>query len=77
VKPGDNKALVAEYIRRVWNDADLAALDELCRPSYTYRLGGQPPRDRAAMKEFIQAIHAAFPDWRVEARTPVAEVLPH
>jgi steroid delta-isomerase-like uncharacterized protein len=69
----DAKSLVSEFIERVWNRADLAALNEFCAPSYTYQLGGQPPRDKAAMTEFLQAVHAAFPDWRVQTRTLIAE----
>ena len=67
------RTLVSEFIERVWNRADLSALSELCGPSYTYQLGGQPPRDTAAMAQFLRAVHAAFPDWRVQVRTILAE----
>lgn len=69
----DAKALISEYIERLWNNADLDALSDLCGPSFTYRLGSQPPRDKSAMGPFIQAIHAAFPDWRAEIQAVVAE----
>jgi steroid delta-isomerase-like uncharacterized protein len=71
--PEAAKTLVSDYIERVWNNADLAALEDLCAPSFTYRLGGQPPRDRPAMEKFLEAVHVAFPDWRVEIRRLVAE----
>jgi steroid delta-isomerase-like uncharacterized protein len=69
----DTKSLVSEYIERVWNRADALALNELCAPSYAYRLGGQPPRDKAAMTEFLQAVHEAFPDWRVQVLSLIAQ----
>ncbi len=69
----DVKALVSEFIEKVWNKADMAALDELTLATYTYHLGGQPARDRAAMQQFVQAVHVAFPDWRVQIQTIVAE----
>jgi steroid delta-isomerase-like uncharacterized protein len=70
--PDDAKALVSEYIERVWNNADFVALGDLCGPSYSYRLGGQPPRDKVDMKQFVQAIHAAFPDWNAHVQAIVA-----
>ena len=57
--------LVREYIEQVWNRGNLAALHELTVPDFEYHLGGQPPRDRAAMRQFIQSVRTAFPDWRV------------
>ena len=62
----DIKALIQEYVEQIWNLANLAALDDLTSPAFTYRLGGQPGRDRAGMRQFIEAIHIAFPDWRVQ-----------
>ena len=65
--------LIRDYIERVWNQCDLQALDVLAAPDFTYHLGGQPPRDRATTGQFLQATHAAFPDWRVEILQLVAE----
>jgi len=69
----DVKQLVREYVERVWNGGDEAALERLTRTDFTYQLGGQPPRDRAALASFIRETHAAFPDWRVEIADLVAE----
>jgi len=69
----DPKSLVSRYIEEVWNKANLAALNDLTTPTFTYHLGGQPPRDIAAMQEFLQAVHVAFPDWRVQVQVIVAE----
>lgn len=65
MKSDEVRALVERYIESVWNRGDAAALASLTTPSFEYSLGGQPARDRAAMAEFIGAVHAAFPDWRV------------
>ena len=69
----DAKSLVSKYIEEVWNKANLAALNDLTAPTFTYHLGGQPPQDKAAMQKFLQAVHKAFPDWRVQVQAIVAE----
>ncbi len=61
----DHAALVREYVERVWNRAEPGALEQLTTPDFTYQLGLQPPRARAAFRAFLEATHAAFPDWRV------------
>jgi steroid delta-isomerase-like uncharacterized protein len=67
------KDLVATYIEEVWNCGDLEALANLTTADFVYHLGGQPPRDRAGMKQFLGATRAAFPDWRVEIESIVSE----
>jgi predicted ester cyclase len=71
--PPDIKSLAIEYIERVWNHGELAALDELTTAEFTYQLGDQPPRDRLGMQQFIAATRLGFPDWRVEALAIVCE----
>lgn len=68
-----NRKRVQDYIERIWNEGDTAALEELTTADFGYRLGGQPPRDRAGMAEFIARTHAAFPDWRVCIESLIAE----
>ncbi len=67
------KGLVRRYIEAVWNQANGQSLDEFVTADYTYCLGGQPPRDKAAMREFLTAVRVAFPDWRVEIDNIVAD----
>jgi steroid delta-isomerase-like uncharacterized protein len=67
------KALVRQYIQRVWNDGDAAALEQLTTADFVYQLGGQPPRDAPGMREFLGSVRAAFPDWRVEIDDLVAD----
>lgn len=62
----DQRDLVTEYIERVWNQGDAAALEDLTTPGFAYLLGDQPSRDRMAMRDFVAATRSAFPDWRVE-----------
>ena len=69
----DAKKLVSKYIEEVWNNADLIALNDLTSAEYTYHFGGQPPRDKAAPQQFLQAVHVAFPDWRIQIQAMVAE----
>jgi steroid delta-isomerase-like uncharacterized protein len=61
----NHRDLVTEYIEQVWNHGDVAALEELTTPAFAYWLGDQPSRDRMAMRQFLAATRAAFPDWCV------------
>jgi len=67
------KNLVTRYIEAVWNEGDLAALADLTQETFLYHLGGQPPRDRAAMRQFLAAVRTGFPDWRVRIEDIAAE----
>ncbi len=69
----DAKALVLKFVEDVWNGSDLEALDRLTADSYTYHLGAQPVRDRAAMLAFVKAVHVAFSDWRVTVEDIVTD----
>jgi steroid delta-isomerase-like uncharacterized protein len=67
------KCLVETYIERVWNCGDMEALADLTAAGFAYHLGGQPARDRSGMEQFLTATRTAFPDWRVEVATILAE----
>ncbi len=71
--PSKSETLVRRYIQQVWNRANMQVLDELATEAYTYHLGGQPPRDTTAMQQFVEAVHVAFPDWRVEIEDIIAD----
>lgn len=68
-----HKSLVTGYIERVWNGGDADAVEDLTTPAFAYRLGGQAPLDRAGMRQFLAATRVAFPDWRVEIASMLAE----
>lgn len=55
-----------------WNKTDFEAFKSLTNSTFTYFLGGQPPRDISTMQQFLQAVHMAFPDWQVEVQDIVA-----
>ena len=67
------KALVLNYVERIWNRGDIAALDELTTPTFLYHMGSQPGRDHAAMRQLVTMLHTAFPDWRIQVVEIVAE----
>jgi len=67
------KEIISRYIETVWNNTDVSALDDLTAETFTYHIGGQPARNKAQMKSFLQTVHTAFPDWRVHIRTIIAE----
>jgi steroid delta-isomerase-like uncharacterized protein len=69
----DAEALVRRYVEEVWNRGSESSLDQLTTPTFTYHLGGQPPRDRQALADFIAATRLAFPDWRVEVDQAIAD----
>jgi steroid delta-isomerase-like uncharacterized protein len=69
----DAKGLVSKYIEDVWNNADLAAFNDITGPEYTYHFGSHPPRDKIAMQQLLQELHIAFPDWRVQIQDIIAE----
>ncbi|QBD78151.1 ester cyclase [Ktedonosporobacter rubrisoli] len=68
-----NKALVLDYVERVWNGGNETALDELTTPTFRYWMGSQPGRDHAQMRQLIRMLHTAFPDWSVKVVEIVAE----
>lgn len=69
----NNKTLVREYLEKVWNNADMGALEAMTTQGFKYTIGGQAPRDLAAMKQFVLAQHKAFPDWHIHIVDMIAE----
>ncbi|MBN1352650.1 ester cyclase [candidate division KSB1 bacterium] len=67
------KNLVANYIESVWNNGDVATLENLTTEDFLYHLSGQSPRDRNNMKLFLEVVRVAFPDWRVQVQEMIAE----
>ena len=66
-------SVVREYIESVWNQGDATALHRMTTSGFQYHLGGQPPRDRSGMEEFVATTRRAFPDWRVEVSAMVVQ----
>jgi predicted ester cyclase len=47
--------------------------DELCAPTYTAQIGGNPPMDLAGHKQFARMFYGAFPDLYHTIEEPIAE----
>ena len=68
-----NKTAVKQFFQRVYNDGDIAFLDELTAPDFVSHDRGNPTHDREGVKQIVGAIKAAFPDVRFSADDILAE----
>jgi steroid delta-isomerase-like uncharacterized protein len=71
-----NKALARRAIEEVWNQANLAVIDELVAPNATFHDPSVPDgkfTGPAGMKQFIQIYRGAFPDVRLTINDQIAE----
>lgn len=70
----DNKILVRRFIDEVYNQGNLAAVDELFSPDFQIpdALPAVPP-GTAGIKHHVRAWRAAFPDMRVTIDDLIAE----
>lgn len=66
----DNKALVHQFIKTVWNEGNLHRIPEFIAPSYTIPGGGSGP---TGVTENVQRFREAFPDIVVQISHTVAE----
>ena len=57
-----NKAAMRQFFERVYNEGDIAFLDELTAPQFVSHDRGNPTNDRDGVKQIVRAIKAAFPD---------------
>lgn len=63
----ENKEIARTHTTGVWNEQNLDLIDELYSPDYVghwFQVDGSDS-DRAALKAFIQAMLAAFPDFEM------------
>ena len=62
-----NESVVREWFRRVWNELDTEAIDELFAPDgVAHWLDAEPVRGPAAFREFHRALSSSFRDIQVE-----------
>ena len=70
----DNKAIVKEFIDRLFTEGDVSVLDELAAPEY---VDHHPPFGGARTLDGWRAtatmIRDAFPDWHSDLHAPYAE----
>jgi predicted ester cyclase len=57
-----NKTMMKQFFERVYNQGDIAFLDELTSSGFVSHDRGNPTSDRQGVKEIVGAIKAAFPD---------------
>lgn len=67
-----NKAIVHRYVEAVWNERNLALIDEVIAPDFVQHSAGVPP-GRAGVTQFFHMIETAFPDARMTIEDIIAE----
>jgi len=67
------EAIVLKYLESVWNRGDTQAFEAMTTPDFAYHLGGQPPKGRPEMLQFLDMVRSAFPDWRVDVIECIAD----
>jgi predicted ester cyclase len=70
VSAEDNKAVVRRYFEELWNNGELAFIEECIGPDVTHTWGHET---RASWREAVSAWLTAFPDFRYHVDELVAE----
>lgn len=75
VSTSGNKEIAREFTERVWNERDYDAFDELVAEDVVQHGGpmNEEMRGREAMREYVQMIHGAFPDFEATIEDQLAE----
>ena len=69
-----NKAIARRFIEEVWNNQNLAAIDELYAPSAIEHRDSPPfDLDRESAKQYTAPLFSAFPDVHVTIEDMVAD----
>ena len=68
-----NKTTMREFFQRVYNQGDVAFLDQLTAPNFVSHDRGNPTHDREGVKQIVRAIKSAFPDVQFRAEDVLAE----
>ena len=70
----DNKTLVRRYIQKVWDENDVAALDEFFAANYQRHISPNAiPLNREGQKQRLAGIRTAFPDIALTLEEIIAE----
>ena len=67
------KETTQRWIHGIWDNQDIALLDELASPDYVYRVPGQEDVHADALPELLASLHTAFPDLHNTIEEQVAE----
>ena len=70
----ENKTLAARWTEEIWNQGNMAAVDEICAPNFTfnYAFPGMPP-DRESYKKVVMAYRSAFHNMHLTNDIVIAE----
>jgi steroid delta-isomerase-like uncharacterized protein len=69
-----HKSLARRYLEEIWNDGNMAAVDELIDDEYYHRANQIPDFEGPeALKELVAELAEAFPDGRFSVEETVAE----
>ena len=66
-----NKAIIARFYDEIWNQGDMAVIDEIIAEDFTDRFSGQNGRE--AFKQTVNLFRTAYPDLEVTYEDMVAE----
>ena len=69
----ENEAVVRRYIEEVWNDHDLASVDELVSPDYFNHAASTEEYRRGGARLIWEWILSVFPDHRFDIEDAVAD----
>ena len=68
----DNKAIVLNYIERVWSQHDYAAIDEMIVPNYIQHAANVPP-GQEGVRGFFRMVDGAFSNVTYTVEDMIAE----
>ncbi len=69
----ENKALSRRLIEEVWNQGNLAVIDELTAPNYVDHDPTRPIHGPEGMKQFVSMYLTAYPDTHFTIEDQIAE----
>jgi predicted ester cyclase len=70
----ENKVIANRWTEEIWNQANMAAIDELCTPHFTFNYAppGMPP-NRESYKKTVAMFHNAFHNMHLTNELVIAE----
>ncbi|GAC1367274.1 MAG: ester cyclase [Ktedonobacteraceae bacterium] len=69
----DNKALARRYIEEVFNQKNLALVDELNTPDFVLHNASMTIQGREPYKQYLSMLLTAFPDMHISIEDMIAE----
>ena len=69
----EHKALVQRFVKKFWNQGNMAAADELMTANATIFLPGRGEVSKESFKAFAMTLRDAFPDWHSTVEEMIVE----